>query len=167
MLNRIKGRVDKPYIILIGEKCGLKEFSEGVSPAVQSLIDSCWPGPLTLILRAKAGLPKIMRGVDGSIALRMPKHEGLLALLASIPALFSTNANKAGMPVPLYIEDIDQEILREVNFLVVDILGGQVSLGAKPSTILDCTGLQPRVIRVGAYAIGLLEEIAGQKFLVA
>lgn len=164
MLNRIKGRSSKPYIILIGEKSRVKYFSDEVTPAVQALIDVCWPGPLTIIVKAKLGLPKSMQGADGTVALRVPAHKGLLSLLESIPAVFSTSANKSGMPVPLSIAELDPAILEEVSFIVDDVQGESLPI-SKPSTIIDCTEPQPRVIREGAYAIDLLEQIVGQKFL--
>lgn len=167
ILNRIKGRTDKPYIILIGEKRRINEFADRMTSDVQALIDACWPGPLTLVVKAKAGLPKELQGADGTIALRMPKHEGLLELLTIIPALFSTSANKAGKLVPACITDLDPTILQEVKILVADDPHGSVCLDVKPSTIIDCTSSQLKVIRQGAYSIDMLEAIVGQKFLRA
>ena len=164
MLNRIKGRTDKPYIILIGEKSRIKEFAAGVPAHVQALIDACWPGPLTLIMRAKHELPTVLQGASGTIALRMPNHKGLLSLLDLIPALFSTSANKAGMPVPSCIKDIDPNIMAEVSLLIADDLQGCVDPKTKPSTIIDCTGPQLKVIRVGSYSIDMVQQIVGQKF---
>ena len=164
LLNRIKGRFDKPYIILIGEKSRLLDFTDRVPCQVQTLIDACWPGPLTLIVKAKAGLSKGLQGANGTIALRVPRHEGLLELLGNIPALFSTSANKAGMPVPSCIKEIDPKILAEVDLLVVDDFQGSVCPEVKPSTIIDCTGPQLKVIRLGAYSIDMLKDITGQNF---
>lgn len=165
MLNRIKGRMDKPYIILIGEKSRLQDFADDVPAQAQALIDVCWPGPLTLIVKAKKDLPKGLQGANGTIALRVPQHEGLLTLLSSIPALFSTSANKTGMPVPLCIKDLDTGILKEVKFLVADDPHGCGCPDAKPSTIIDCTCSQLKVIRVGAYSLDMLEQITGKKLL--
>src|SRR5581483_12056785 len=97
LINEIKGRDRKPYIILIESKEKASYFVEQSDLThYQKLLDSCWPGPLTLIFRAKANLPDYIKGINGTVALRVPKHEGLLAILGQFNGLFSTSANLSG-----------------------------------------------------------------------
>jgi tRNA threonylcarbamoyl adenosine modification protein (Sua5/YciO/YrdC/YwlC family) len=163
-LNAIKGRVDKPYIVLIGQKSRVSYFSDNISISAQALIESCWPGPLTLIFKAKIGLPSYAQGLHGTVAIRMPAHEGILTLLQDIPMVFSTSANKAGQPVPSRLEDVDPEIIKQVGAFIMDDVRSHCA-SITPSTIIDCTGTRLKVVREGAYAIDKLETVAGQKFL--
>ena len=163
-LNRIKGRSEKPYIVLIGHKSSIFDFTDVLMRPAQTLVDTCWPGPLTLIVKAKDGLPSYVQGAHGTVALRMPNHKGLFSLLQDIPALFSTSANIAGNPVPACLEDVDPEILRQVKSIIMDD-SSKTCTKITPSTIIDCTSLQLKVVREGAYAIDTLELIVGQKFL--
>lgn len=163
-LNGIKGRVDKPYIVLIGQKSRINDFSDCWAAGVQEMVEHCWPGPLTLILKAKAEAPAYVKGSHGTVAIRMPAHEGLLTLLQEVPAVFSTSANKAGQAVPACFEDVDPDIISRVRAIIMDDSHASCT-NVTPSTIIDCTGAQLKVVREGAYAIKALEEIAGQKFL--
>lgn len=158
-LNMIKGRQEKPYLILIGNVSAVAALAENYSLQVEKLV-SCWPGPLTLILRAKKAVPDYMKSKEGTIALRMPNHAGLLALLQELPGLFSTSANKAGQPVPTSIDAIDPDILNNLDLVVNDgEQGGPIS--TVPSTILDCTGDVVKLVREGAYSLERLEKETG------
>ncbi len=161
-LNEIKERFEKPYIILIENAVYLKQYAKmPSSKRFEDLIEKCWPGPLTLVLRAQHGLPSYVQSSQGTVAVRVPQHKGLLSLLALVPGLFSTSANKAGQPVPASIGDVDPEIIKMVSCVVTD---RKHIPEAQPSTILDVTGQRPRVIRKGALSIHELEDIYGEVF---
>jgi L-threonylcarbamoyladenylate synthase len=158
LLNEIKVRKDKPYIILIESALKASHFVPAQELArVTKLLESCWPGPLTLIFKAREDLPSWAKASDGTVSLRVPSHPGLLAILPHFQGLFSTSANVSGQPVPLQVEDIDTSILSQVAALVVDQDIQEANL---PSTILDCSGSQIKVIRQGAYSIERLRGIA-------
>ncbi len=162
LLNEIKVRQDKPYIILIESALKISYFvSNQEYERVEKLIHSCWPGPLTLIFKARPGLPAWAKASNGTVSLRVPAHTGLLAILSHFQGLFSTSANVSGQPVPQRVEDIDPTILGKVAALVVDTDAPEVKM---PSTILDCSGSQIKVVRSGAYPISQLQEIAGREF---
>lgn len=162
LLNEIKIRKDKPYIILI-ESTSKASYFVPPQPLerVSKLTASYWPGPLTLIFKAKEELPAWMKSSDGTIALRVPQHEGLLAILAYFPGLFSTSANLGGQSVPKHLEDIDPHIMQRVSALIVDEAAQETVI---PSTILDCTGPTIKLIRQGAYPLESLEKTAGFAF---
>ncbi len=164
-LNSIKGRFEKPYIILISDPDKMDLFvEEPISREVLMLIDRCWPGPLTLIMKAKRELAPHLKSQDDTIALRMPDHQGLLSVLKEVDGLFSTSANKADIEVPLSIDAVDPEIKKQVAAIILDSPERQKSQSVRPSTILDCTGETIKVIREGAYSTEELECIVGQTF---
>ena len=156
LLNEIKIRKDKPYIILIESTLKASYF---VPPSalerVAKLTQLYWPGPLTLIFKAKQELPAWMKSSDGTIALRVPKHEGLLAVLSHFPGLFSTSANLGGQPVPTRPEDIDPHVMERVSTVVMN---PESQATATPSTILDCSGPIIQLVREGAYPWATLKE---------
>jgi L-threonylcarbamoyladenylate synthase len=120
-----------------------------VSAEALALATRHWPGPLTLVLQAQSRLPA---GVvkDGKVAVRVPGPSPALQLLAQFGGpLTATSANKSGQP-PL----VNAAALRAA---FGDALFGVVPgspPGALPSTIVDLTGDEPRVLRQGAVVIG-------------
>jgi L-threonylcarbamoyladenylate synthase len=152
-LDRIKSRSKKPYLVLVGDStkalCLIEKGSNKVFQ-IEKLINICWPGPVTLIFRAKTGLLLPAQSAEGNIALRVPDHAGLLQLLAHFDALFSTSANSSGQPVPTSLEAVDSTIKSSVAcFVANDIYDGSES--DLPSTIIDCTGERLVVVREGAF----------------
>lgn len=161
-LNEIKMRDDKPYIILIESSGRVPLFAKPIeNPRLKAVIDACWPGPLTIILPAKEDLPRFMQSKEGTVALRVPKHVGLLSLLNHFDGLFSTSANQADNPIPKNLQQLDPSILSQVQYLVADPDNQERYVS---STILDCMGEKPRVVRKGAYEIEELERLYGEPF---
>ncbi len=160
-LNAIKGRSEKPYLILIDAPDKLGNFVQmPVRPALQKLIDGAWPGPLTFILPARDGAPAWLAPA-GKIAVRVPDHTPLRLLLEHFSGLFSTSANLAGAPVPRCVADIAVSIKQAVAALVDD---QPVREPGAASTILDCTQDSVVVVREGAYPLGELERLYGAPF---
>lgn len=164
-LNTLKKRDEKPYIVLIDDISKLKYFvSMMPSDSVFKLLQACWPGPLTAIFDAKREIPEFLTSSDHKIALRIPNHAGLLKLLVNFEGLFSTSANLAGQQVPGLITDIHSNIVDSVDLMVVDSYNPEEINNVLPSTILDCSNDNIKVIRAGAYAIDELERIYGSSF---
>lgn len=157
-LNRIKGREKKPYLIILSDKRQIGEYCHiPVSSPIEQLMAQCWPGPLTLILPARPDIAPFLTNGGASIAIRIPAHAPLLALLNRVGGLFSTSANIAGGPIPETLDQVDSTILEQVGLIVTDEKEGSTL----PSTLLDCTTDQIRLVRQGAYAISALEKICG------
>jgi len=157
-LNRIKGREKKPYLIIVADKQQLHEYcSFPLGPVIEQLITDCWPGPLTLILPAKEKIAPFLTHTGTSIAIRIPDHAPLLKLLHQVGGLFSTSANTAGKAIPETIDQVDRTILAQIDLSVIDATPGSIL----PSTILDCTGDQIKLVRPGAYPLSVLENICG------
>lgn len=164
-LNSIKVRSEKPYIILLSAGKGVENLVKlPLAGAVQRLVDHAWPGPLTLILTKKQDCPEYVGSTDGTVAVRVPRHEGLQQLLALAGAVFSTSANKAGQPAPDNLDDVDPAITKHASY-TIDTSLSDTSLNTVPSTILDCTGERIVVVRQGAYPLATLESIAGVSFV--
>ena len=105
-LNQIKGRSDKPYLLLIKSWQMVRNFAQVDDPALNKLITNAWPGPLTIIFKAKDSVPLFMKSKQNTVALRVPDHDGLQYVLNEVCPLFSTSANKADQPIPMSIDEI-------------------------------------------------------------
>lgn len=154
-LNHLKGRTDKPYLVLVGSKEQAHYFTDTFKQEpFASLIDAYWPGPLTLIVPAKNTVPSFATSTSHHIAIRLPDHEGLQKIARAMGGIFSTSANRAGQPVSDTITSLDSAIEKEVAFIIVD----DEPTKKLPSTIVDCTGNIPKLIREGAYTKDMLHN---------
>lgn len=147
-LDRLKHRNEKPYLVMIGSVDKLPMFiDQSLNEKLTQIISLCWPGPVTLIFKARKDLPKFLQSPAGTIALRVPNHSGLLTLLQSFDGLFSTSANVHGQPIPETIAGVNQSIKDGVAGICVDTVDQICSLS--PSTILDCSSEQIKIVRQG------------------
>lgn len=154
-LNAIKKRTEKPYLLLIPVSFELSEYVDSeILLQAEKIMARFWPGPLTLIFKAKPEVPAYMTSNEGTIAVRVPHDEKVLSLLAESGPLFSTSANLSGEPIPATLEDVDLRIVEQVAAL----LEGETKKDAVPSTILDLTGPTPLIIREGAYTKDELQD---------
>ncbi len=150
-LDSIKQRNLKPYIVLIQSAKLLYKFTDQlIDPSLQKIIDVYWPGPLTIIFKAKSTLPKWMMSAQETIAIRVPDHQGLHKLLVSVDALFTTSANISDQPLPARYAEIDPMILDQVQLICCQL--DKVYDGAA-STIVDFSSGSMKVIRSGAVII--------------
>ena len=99
-----------------------------------------------------------MQSKEGTVALRCPRHEGLLGILAHFDGLFSTSANKSGLPVAKTYQELDHDLLHDVDYVVLD---RDLAPNDVPSTIIDVTSSEVKVIRPGAYPVEKLERLCG------
>jgi L-threonylcarbamoyladenylate synthase len=145
-LYAIKGRDEtKPIPFLIKDQEMLATLVEEVPPTGRKLIKRYWPGALTLIFRARKGLPPALRGKDGFIGLRISAHPVAKAIVQAMDApLTSTSANLAGEKDILDGKELAQVFGNQVD-LIID--GGKVAgIG---STVVDLTVSPARVVRQG------------------
>lgn len=160
-LDQVKGRQDKPYLMLVASFDEVKRYvDESTLLQIENILKNCWPGPLTVIFKAKPGAPACVQSPQGTVAIRVPCHDGLQKLLACSGGLFSTSANRAGDKVPETIDDLDPAIVNNVEVVVLDRHTKKSSLSV-PSTILDCSGPTIKVVREGAYSREQLFRLLG------
>jgi L-threonylcarbamoyladenylate synthase len=116
--------------------------------AATALADAFWPGGLTVVVpqRPDVPLPAALTGGTPTIGLRIPDHDAPRALAAAVGPLPTTSANVSGLP-----EARDAgEILAQLGDGVDLILDGGPARGGPPSTVVDCTGERPVILREGA-----------------
>jgi L-threonylcarbamoyladenylate synthase len=150
----IKGRAAaKPIPFLIKDQEMLAGLVEEVPPLARELIKRYWPGALTLIFRAKKGLPKPLKGKDGTIGLRISSHPVARGIVQALDApLTATSANLAGAAGIIDGKELAQVFGKQVD-LIID--AGQVpGIG---STVIDLTIEPPRMVREGMIKNPLLE----------
>ena len=117
-------------------------------PAAAALADAFWPGGLTLVVgqRPDVPLPAVLTGGASTIGLRVPDHPAPRALAAAVGPLPTTSANISGIP-----EARDAaEILAQLGEAVAVVLDGGVAHGGPASTVVDCSGDRPTILRSGA-----------------
>lgn len=159
MKNRPAG---KPFLLLISGSDMLDRLDLHLTPEAARLAARHWPGPLTLVLAGgDRRVPGRLRGPEGGVAVRWTPHAALGKLIHTLgQPITSTSANRPGVPPAVsateILEDWRTEIARG-RLLVLD--GGKLD-PSPPSTVVDCTGRRPRVIRPGAIAASTLRESA-------
>lgn len=144
----VKGRpADNPLIVHVAGIEGLEAVAASVTPLARDLAERFWPGPLTLVVEAAAGLPHEVTGGLGSVAVRVPDHDLALRLLAAagVP-LAAPSANRSGRPSPTTARHVLDDVGDRVD-LILD--GGPCRVGVE-STVVDARGSTPRVYREGA-----------------
>lgn len=159
-LAELKGRAgDQPFLLLV---TGPEQVPGLVwTDAAQRLAEAFWPGPLTLALRAEPGrYPDRVVGPGGTVAIRSSPHPGVRAIVSVLGApITSTSANRAGEPPATRIEDVLAAVRAIGEPEDLWILDGGTLAESLPSTIVDCSGQRPRVLRAGAISIASLRTI--------
>jgi len=145
-LYRAKGRsADKGIPVLLADTAHLRLVVEEVPEGARALIAAYWPGPLTLIMPKKVGLPANLSRGD-NIAVRVPDNPIARRFIAEAGgAVATTSANRSGEAPACTAREALAALGEEIS-AVLD--GGPVEHGLA-STILDCTTLPPRIVRKG------------------
>ena len=148
-----RGR-EMPPPVLVSAATTLDALATGVPEYARRLVEEFWPGPLTLVCTQQSSLQWDLGETRGTVAVRMPDHELALALLERTGPMAVSSANKTGEPAA---EDADaaERMLGQDVSVILD--GGPVS-GGLASTIVDVTGEQPRVLRLGALSVESLND---------
>jgi L-threonylcarbamoyladenylate synthase len=144
----VKGRDEgKPLPVLVGSREQAEELAASLPPAFAPLAAAFWPGPLTLVLPARPGLPPQLLAGGASIAVRWPRAPIAQALLAACGfPLTATSANRSGQPGCLSAAEVEAQLGDRLEVIV----DGGPAAAPLPSTMLDLTGAEPRLLREGA-----------------
>lgn len=136
----------KAFSLIIGRKEDLSEIVDEIEPLAEKIIEQLWPGALTLVFKAREGLPELITDVNNTVAVRVPDRSFALdiARCAGFP-ITATSANKSGMPPSRSVEDIKHYFSQGVD-LVID---GGVSKAKNPSTIIKVDQDKIIVLREG------------------
>jgi L-threonylcarbamoyladenylate synthase len=155
-----RGREMPPPVLVPGART-VDGLAVDVPMYARILMRHFWPGPLTLVLRAQPSLQWDLGETNGTVALRMPDDEVALELLAEVGPLAVTSANVSGQPAA----GTAQEALEQLGGAVSVYLDDGARTGGLPSTILDCTGDEPVVLRQGALEVGRIRGVLGSTVL--
>lgn len=145
---------DKAIPILIGDSAHLEQVARSPwSPLAEPLMASFWPGALTLVLPAQPHLPAILTAGQPTIAVRMPAHATLCALLRQTGPLAATSANRSGGPDTHSAAEVLAQLDGHIPLILSDpILDNSSSAtpASLPSTLVDLTDpAGPRILRPG------------------
>lgn len=150
----------KPFLLLISDTPMLERIGLTLTPSASMLAARHWPGPLTLVLPGgERRIPPRLRGPEGGIAVRWTPHPGLQRLIGLLgDPVTSTSANLPGQPAATAASEIVAQwgsAIARGDILLLD--AGRLS-PSPASTVVDCTGRRPRVIRPGAIPAAVLRE---------
>jgi L-threonylcarbamoyladenylate synthase len=134
----------KAISVLLGNVEALAQVTNGMGEAAERLAQRFWPGPLTLVVARHPALPANLSPLP-TVGVRMPDHPAALALLnrAGPLAVTSANISRAANAVTA------QEVLDQLRGRIPLILDGGRTPGGWPSTVVDCTGPRPVILRQG------------------
>lgn len=162
-LVRMKGRPKgKPFLLLIAGSDMLAKLDLQLPSFATNLAARHWPGALTLVLPGgERRVPDALRGPEGGVAVRWTSHIGLQRLIrAHGEAITSTSANRPGVPPAMSSREILEQWGGVIASEALRVLDGGTLQSSSPSTVVDCTGRAPRVIRPGAIPAAVLRETA-------
>jgi L-threonylcarbamoyladenylate synthase len=156
-LFEIKHRPPEKGIALLLHGADQADAIGRIGPAARALAEACWPGGLTLVVpsRPDISLPASLTGGAPTIGLRVPDHDAPRNVARGVGPLPTTSANVSGLP-----EAQDAaEILAQLGDTIDLVLDGGVAHGGPASTVIDCSGPMPQVLRVGAVQVDRVAAI--------
>jgi L-threonylcarbamoyladenylate synthase len=163
-----KGRpADHPLIVHISSMDGIGYWVEEISEYAIQLARAFWPGPMTLICKRSASAKDFITGGQDTVGLRVPDHVVALALLDAakqkgIYGIAAPSANRFGHVSPTTADAVREELDQYLSADDIILDGGPSQVGVE-STIIDCTGSNPHILRPGAITQAMIEEVTGLK----
>lgn len=162
-----KGRSRQmPPPVLVYDASVLPGLADRISSDAQALADAFWPGALTLICHAQPSLTWDLGETKGTVALRVPDDELTIELLRQTGPLAVSSANKTGRTAATTAEEANIQLGENVNLIIdggprpLNREEGVVAEDVAPSTIIDCTGEIPVLVREGAISLAQIKEVA-------
>ena len=156
---------DHPVIVHIASMDRMGDWADDVPMYAIALARDFWPGPMTLVLKRSALAGDFITGGQDTVGVRVPDHVVALALLEAFEniggkGVAAPSANRFGHVSPTTAVAVSEEIgeYLESTDLIID--GGACSVGVE-STIIDCTGDLPRILRPGAITVAMIEHSTG------
>jgi len=155
-----KGRpADHPLIVHIADTVQLSNWAREIPQAVHTLAQHFWPGPLTLVLKRHPNVPDAVTGGQDTVAIRVPSHPVARALLRAFGGgIAAPSANRFGRVSSTTAAHVREEFGDAVA-CVLD--GGATDVGIE-STIVDCSGAAPTLLRPGMITPQQIEAVLGK-----
>lgn len=155
---RIKKRpADNPLIVHVSSVDQIRELVAGIPLRAQKFIDAFFPGPLTIVFYKSGKVPEIATAGLDTIGIRMPRLEIANRFLTAcgVPVV-APSANISGRPSPTKWQSVSEDMFGKVDCI---LQGDATEIGLE-STVVDCTGEVPLLLRQGAIPIEELKKIA-------
>ncbi len=157
---KAKGRpVDNPLIAHIGDFDEIKLLVSEITPNAQKFINAFFPAPLTLVLPKSGRVPMIATANLETVGVRMPNNKLAREFLNKCKTpIVAPSANLSGKPSPTTW----QAVYEDLNGKIDCILQGEISEIGLESTVVDCTGDIPLILRSGAITLEQLQEVVSE-----
>jgi L-threonylcarbamoyladenylate synthase len=134
----------KAIAVLLADAPDLEALTGELNPLARQLVEQFWPGPLTLVVPRHPSLPENLSSTP-TLGVRMPDHPIARGLMRLTGPLATTSANLSGQPSTVTAQQVNMDLAGRIP-LILD--GGQTP-GGQPSTVVDCTGGEPIILRAG------------------
>ncbi len=153
----VKGRPsDNPLIVHVSRIEQLDLLAEDLPAGARKLIKKFWPGPLTLVCRKSALVPKTVTAGLDTVAVRMPRHPIARKLIEAVgEPIAAPSANRSGRPSPTRRADVVRELGKDVDLIME---GGSSEFGLE-STVLDVTKTPFKILRPGSITLEALRKV--------
>jgi L-threonylcarbamoyladenylate synthase len=165
-IYQVKGRpADHPLIVHLHSMQVMGQWVEEVPEYAIELGRNFWPGPMTLIFKRSSLAQDFITGAQDTVGIRVPNHVVALALLEAFHNLggrgvAAPSANRFGHVSPTTAQAVSEELSKYMQPEDQVLDGGPSSVGVE-STIIDCTGEVPRILRPGAITAEMIQEVTG------
>jgi L-threonylcarbamoyladenylate synthase len=165
-IYEVKGRPqDHPLILHIASMNDITYWATDISDYALALANKYWPGPMTLIFNRSENAKDFVTGGQNTVGLRVPNHALAIGLLQEckkigVHAIAAPSANRFGHVSPTTATAVKEEIGAYLSAHDVIVDGGAAQVGLE-STIIDCTGDAPKILRPGAITQEMIEEATG------
>lgn len=146
---------DMPVPVLVGSWTTVRGLVREFTPAAEALVEAFWPGGLSLVVNQAPSLPWNLGDTRGTVMVRMPLHPLAIELLRETGPMAVSSANISGQDPALTAIRAKQQLGNEA---AVYLDAGQATIG-EPSTIVDMSGQEPRVLREGAVPVERIAEV--------
>ena len=164
----VKGRpADHPLIVHVASMDGLGDWARDVPEYAISLARDFWPGPMTLVVRRSDLAGDFVTGGQDTVGVRVPNHPVALGLLEAFVkaggrGIAAPSANRFGNVSPTTAQAVAAELGDYLADADQILDGGPCDVGVE-STIIDCTGDAPKILRPGAITVEMIEQSTGMK----
>ena len=162
----VKGRpADHPVIVHVPSMDALGDWASDVPAFAIALARDFWPGPMTLVMKRSGLAADFVTGGQDTVGVRVPAHPVSLGLLEAFArvggkGVAAPSANRFGNVSPTTAQAVSDELSDYLSESDVILDGGACDVGVE-STIIDCTGVAPRILRPGAITQEMIEHSTG------
>jgi L-threonylcarbamoyladenylate synthase len=140
--------VEKAIPVLIGDPDDLEKVGIHIPASAHKLVSRFWPGPLTILVPKRTDLPESV-STTSTVGVRVPDHVVARALLRAAGPMAVTSANISGGQSPVSAEEVYEQLDGRIDL----ILNGGKTQGGVPSTLVDCTTSELKVLREGPISL--------------